>query len=367
VSPMTMVSPDELLNVADLTVEFRTYHGLVKAVEGVDFDIRRREIVGLIGETGCGKTVTGYSLLRLIRSPGRITRGQIVFQGRDLLAMKEGEVRAIRGREIAMIFQRPMSSLNPVFAVGTQLVDVIRLHKTPNKRRAREIAVRSLEEVALPEPQSIMLKRPFALSGGMQQRVMIAMALACEASLLVADEPTTALDVSIQLQILKLMRKFVENGRMAVLLISHDMSVIGSMCDRMNVMYAGGIVESGPKEAIIDHPAHPYTKALLQAVPEMSQDRTQRLRAIEGTVPSLIHLPEGCRFAPRCSWASEKCTRVFPPRVLLGQDHYVSCHLYGKEALIQAVGRSSESPGAGYPPAEWACFSRIGRRGTDAQ
>ena len=352
-SPMTMASPDELLNVAALAVEFRTYGGLVKAVEGVDFDVRRQEIVGLIGETGCGKTVTGYSLLRLIRPPGRITRGQIVFQGRDLLAMKESEVRAIRGREIAMIFQRPMSSLNPVFAVGTQLVDVIRQHKTRDKRRAREIAIRSLDEVALPEPQSIMLKRPFMLSGGMQQRVMIAMALACEASLLVADEPTTALDVSIQLQILKLVRRFVENGRMAVLLISHDMSVIGSMCDRINVMYAGGIVESGPKEGIIDQPAHPYTKALLEAIPEMSQGRTQRLRAIDGTVPSLIHLPQGCRFAPRCSWASEKCTRAFPPRVLLGQDHYVSCHLYGKEAVVQvqAVGRSSESPGAGYPSA----------------
>ncbi len=327
----SVTHPRELLNVTDLTVHFRTYRGVVKAVEGVDFDIREQEIVGLIGETGCGKTVTGYSLLRLIRSPGRIVRGQILFQGEDLLSMKEREIRAIRGKEIAMIFQRPMSSLNPVFAIGTQLLDVVRLHKTSDKKKAREIALRSLAEVALPDPPSIMTKRPFKLSGGMQQRVMIAMALACEASLLIADEPTTALDVSIQLQILKLIRKIVETGRMAVLLISHDMSIIGSMCERINVMYAGSIIESGPKDAIIGRPAHPYTQALLQAVPEMSQDKTQRLRAIDGTVPSLIHLPEGCRFAPRCPHASETCVQAFPPRISVGRDHYVHCYLCREE------------------------------------
>jgi oligopeptide/dipeptide ABC transporter ATP-binding protein len=335
----------ELLKVLDLTVHFPTYGGLVRAVEGVNLDVHEQEIVGLIGETGCGKTVTGYSLLRLVQPPGRIVRGQVVFRGRDLLSLSEREVRGIRGREISMIFQRPMSSLNPVFAIGDQLLDVVRLHRTPDRKKAREIVLRSLSEVALPDPESIMAKRPFKLSGGMQQRVMIAMALACGASLLIADEPTTALDVSIQLQILKLILKIVEARKLSVLLISHDMSLIGSMCERINVMYAGSIIESGPKSAIIGRPAHPYTRALLQAVPEMSQDKAQRLQAIDGTVPSLIRLPEGCRFAPRCPRQSETCRRSFPARVPVGPDHYVHCYLGGEGVERGAGGEFAQGAG----------------------
>lgn len=334
---MRSVESNELVKVSDLTVHFRIFQGLVKAVEGVEFDVRRQEVVGLIGETGCGKTVTAYSLLRLIRPPGRIVRGQILFNGTDLLALTEAEVRYMRGKELAMIFQRPMSSLNPVFSIGTQLLDVIKLHKTSVKREARDIAIRSLTEVALPDPQDIMRKRPFELSGGMQQRVMIAMALACEASLLIADEPTTALDVSIQLQILKLIQRIVETRNMSVLLISHDMSIIGSMCERINVMYAGSIAESGPKDGVINRPIHPYTQALLQAVPEMSQHKGRRLRAINGTVPSLINPPEGCRFAVRCPSASDECTRTAPPRLAVDEDHYVSCHRIGQEEVKDAV------------------------------
>jgi len=219
-----------------------------------------------------------------------------------------------------------MSSLNPVFNIGTQLLEVIRSHRTSVKREARDIAIRSMAEVALPDPQDIMRRRPFELSGGMQQRVMIAMALACDTSLLIADEPTTALDVSIQLQILKLIKKIVETTKMSVLLISHDMSIIGTMCERINVMYTGTIVESGPKNAIIDHPIHPYTQALLQAIPKMSQRKGGRLRAIIGTVPSLINLPEGCRFAPRCPYVLDECARIIPLKRAVGEDHYVTCY-----------------------------------------
>jgi len=314
-----------LVDVRDLTVRFNVFQGTVHAVEGVTFDIRDREIVGLIGETGCGKSVTGFSLIRLIRPPGQIVRGQVYFNGNDLLRLSERTMRRIRGRGLAMIFQRPMSSLNPVFDIQTQLLEVIRMHRVKRRGVARRLAVESLSAVRLPDPERILGKRPFELSGGMQQRVMIAMALACDTSVLIADEPTTALDVSIQLQILRLIRRLVTDRGLAVLLISHDMSVIGSMCDRINVMYAGSIVESGTREAVIAHAAHPYTKALLRAVPEMNRSRSVRLQAVGGTVPSLIDPFPGCRFAPRCPDACERCLASFPPRVALEERHAASC------------------------------------------
>ena len=319
------VGTDTLLDVRDLTVEFHVFQGVVQAVKDVQFDIRDREIVGLIGETGCGKSVTGFSLIRLIRPPGRIVRGEIHFKGEDLLSVDEQEVRRIRGCELAMIFQRPMSSLNPVFDIETQLMEVVRLHRVRNKKAARRLAVESLSAVALPDPEGILGKRPFELSGGMQQRVMIAMALACDASLLIADEPTTALDVSIQLQILKLIKDIVVERGLAVLLISHDMAVIGSMCDRINVMYAGSIVETGRQATIIGHATHPYSQALLKAVPRMSRPEGERLVAIDGTVPSLIDPPSGCRFAARCPQVDDPCLERVPPRVQVSQDHCVSC------------------------------------------
>ncbi|MFC2108054.1 ABC transporter ATP-binding protein [Candidatus Bipolaricaulota bacterium] len=311
--------------MTDLAVYFPTFQGLVKAVEGVDLEIRRPEVVGLIGETGCGKTVTAYSLLHLIPHPGRVVRGEILFQGQNLLSSSAGDLRRIRGKQISMIFQRPMSSLNPLFSIGTQLLEVIRSHRTSVKREARDIAIRSMAEVALPDPEDIMRRRPFELSGGMQQRVMIAMALACDTSLLIADEPTTALDVSIQLQILKLIKKIVETRKMSVLLISHDMSVIGTMCERINVMYAGSIVESASKSNIIDRASHPYSQALLKAVPGINRPAGERLAAIDGTVPSLIDPPPGCRFAARCPRVHDPCLERVPPRVQVSQDHYTSC------------------------------------------
>lgn len=369
---MTTVDPcppqDSLLAVARLAVHFPTYQGLVRALDAVELSVGEGAIVGLIGETGCGKTVTAYSILRLIRSPGRIVEGEVIFEGKDLLRISEGKMRSIRGKRISMIFQRPVSSLNPVFPVGKQLRDVIRLHTKAGKKEADSLAIRSLERVVLPEPASVMRKFPHELSGGMQQRVMIAMALSCGASLMIADEPTTALDVSIQLQILKLIRGIVDAGQMAVLLISHDMAVIGIMCDQINVMYAGRIVETGMKDAVIDHPAHPYTEALLQAIPGAVHGRDQRLQVISGTIPSLINPPDGCRFAPRCPRASENCIRIYPPRILLERDHYVNCHLYQEEVETGAFAQSSESPGARYLPGKGLLtLTTKKRRGTDAK
>lgn len=327
----TGVSRGPALDVANLAVQFRTSRGLVKALDDVTFDVQRGEIAGLIGETGCGKTVTAYAILRLIRPPGRIVRGRIEVMGRNVLQMTEAEVRHLRGKHVGMIFQRPMSSLNPMFSIGAQFMEIIRCNRAVGRRRARDIAVESLAAVGLPAPHIIVGQRPFELSGGMQQRVMIAFALACEVEVLLADEPTTALDVSIQLQILKLIKRIVRECGLSVLLISHDMSVIGSMCDRVNVMYAGAIIESGPHAAIIGCPAHPYTQGLLRAVPEMARLRGARLEAIKGTVPSLIDPPDGCRFAERCEIISEECLRVVPLRVAIGPDHYVNCHRLGRD------------------------------------
>lgn len=336
-----------LLDVRNLAVEFRIFQGVVHAVTGVEFDMHNGEIVGLIGETGCGKSVTGFSLIRLIRPPGRIVGGEIRFKGVDLLSLDDLQIRRIRGRELAMIFQRPMSSLNPLFNIGTQLTEVIRLHRVHQRKAARRLAVESLSAVALPDPEGILGKRPFELSGGMQQRVMIAMALACDASLLIADEPTTALDVSIQLQILKLIRGIVQQRGLSVLLISHDMAVIGSMCDRINVMYAGSIAEAGPRDRLIRHAAHPYSQALLKAVPELNRSEQGRLVAIEGTVPSLLNPPAGCRFAARCPRVHDRCLQKVPSRVQVGPDHFASCFYVASTVEAASAGHSTNLPNAG--------------------
>lgn len=322
----TCIGEEVLLKVKNLAVHFSTFRGLVKAVAVKQLEVGPGELVGLIGETGCGKTVTGLAILRLVPPPGRIVHGKIVFKGIELTALPERVMQRIRGREIAMVFQRPMSSLNPVFNIGDQLVDVIRLHRACSRRKAQQIARDSLAAVGLPNPVGIMCRRPFQLSGGMQQRVMIAMALACEATLLIADEPTTALDVSTQLQILRLIQHVSKEKGMAVLLISHDLSVIGSMCERIYVMYAGNVVESGPTTAVLSRPGHPYTSALLEAVPEMAVGNKKRLRTLEGTVPSLLELPSGCLFAPRCSVAMEECFYSVPTQVFIGPKHFVVCH-----------------------------------------
>ncbi|MBW1712247.1 MAG: ABC transporter ATP-binding protein, partial [Deltaproteobacteria bacterium] len=264
-----MTDDSPLLSIRELTTHFITYRGVVKAVEDVSYDVRAGQVVGVVGETGSGKTVTVMSVLRLIKPPGKIMGGQVWFKGEDVLALPESEVRKrIRGRGISMIFQKPMSSLNPVFSVGRQVTDVIRLHFKCSKQEARDRALANLADVALPDPAEVLLKYPHELSGGMQQRVMIAMALACGSSLLIADEPTTALDVSVQLQIMKLIDSIRHKTGLSVLLISHDLGLIASICDRINVMYAGHLFESGSTEDIVGRPLHPYSKKLIGSVPD---------------------------------------------------------------------------------------------------
>jgi peptide/nickel transport system ATP-binding protein len=319
--------PSVLLDVQDLKTYFFTYQGTVRAVDGVTFSVGRHETVGLVGETGCGKSVTTRSIMRLVLPPGRIVSGRIVFDGRDVLKMRETEVRKrLRGRGIAMIFQRPMSSLNPVFTIGQQFTSVLRLHHKADRGGAHKLAEESLAAVALARPGELLKQYPHELSGGMQQRVLIAMALACEAKLLIADEPTTALDVSVQLQILKLLKRLQESTHMSVLVISHDLGVVSNICDRIVVMYAGTVIESGPTERIVYHAEHPYTQGLLKAVPDFAPRGTV-LGTLRGEVPNLLVPPSGCRFHPRCTEAWERCARERPEAIEVTPRHAVSCHL----------------------------------------
>ncbi len=322
-----MTHCSKLLEVEDLTTHFITYRGVVRAVENVSYDVLPNEVVGVVGETGSGKTVTVMSILRLIKPPGRIVGGRVRFKGENLIDLPESQIRQrIRGRQIAMIFQKPMSSLNPVFSIGRQLIDVIRLHFKENKADARQRAVRNLAAVALPDPEEIMTKYPHELSGGMQQRVMIAMALACGSSLLIADEPTTALDVSVQLQILKLIKSIQKKTELSVLLISHDLGVIASICDRINVMYAGHLLESGKREDLISAPRHPYSQKLIGSVPDFKA--REKLTIFRGEIPDLLYAPAGCRFNPRCDHAMPICREQIPELVEVGTGHKVACHLF---------------------------------------
>jgi len=319
-----------LLEVENLKTYFFTYQGIVRAVDGVSFQVQHAEIVGLVGETGCGKSVTARSIMRLVHPPGRIVDGDVLFEGRSILRMSEKEVRnKVRGRGIAMIFQRPMSSLNPVFTVGQQFVSVLRLHHHLSRKLAIEKAIESLAAVALPGPEEILRKYPYELSGGMQQRVLIAMALACKSKLLIADEPTTALDVSVQLQILKLLYEIRQQTGMSILLISHDLGVVSNMCDRVIVMYAGTLLEEGPTAAVIHNPLHPYTQGLIKAVPDFAP-RRGTLGTLEGEVPNLIIPPSGCRFHPRCPFKQSGCEERRPSMLEIAEDHLVACHRFAE-------------------------------------
>jgi len=319
------------LQIKDLHVSFFTLTGEVRAINGVSLEVYPGEFFGLVGETGCGKTVTGLAVLGLVPQPGRITRGRILLQGRDLLDLPPREMRRIRGGDVTMIFQNPATSLNPVFTVGSQLLRVIRLHQKGSSRQAREQACELLEAVGLPEAERLLQAYPYELSGGMLQRVMIAMALSSRPSLLIADEPTTALDVTIQAQILALLRDLKTRFEITTLFITHDLAIIAETCDRVAVLYAGQVAEVGPAAEIFDRPCHPYTQGLIRAVPRPDRD-VDELAAIPGTVPSNPGLLNHCLFAPRCPRALDRCWEEQPDQFPVSEGHQVACFLHGPEA-----------------------------------
>ena len=317
-----------LLEVNNLQTFFTTMEGTSRAVDKVSFHVQEGETVGLVGESGCGKSVTSLSILRLIPNPpGKIIGGEMLFEGKDLLKLSEREMCEIRGDDISMIFQEPMTSLNPVFTVGYQIAEVYRIHRNMNKAEALREAVKMLELVRIPAPEQRVHEYPHQMSGGMRQRVMIAMALACDPKLLIADEPTTALDVTVQAQILALMNRLKEERNSAIILITHDLSVVAEMADRVAVMYSGEIVEERAVEGIYQDPLHPYTQGLLKSIPS-TQMQNKKLHVIEGTVPSAANFPPGCRFAPRCQYRFDRCDLAHPPL----NDHpgggKVRCFLY---------------------------------------
>jgi oligopeptide/dipeptide ABC transporter ATP-binding protein len=326
------MNDDVLLSIEDLHIRFGTYAGTVYAVNGMTFDVRHGENFGLVGESGCGKSVTGFAVLRMVPPPGEIVRGQIRFQGQDLLQKSEHEMKGIRGGRIAMIFQDPSASLNPVFSVGNQAVRVIRQHVSVGQAEARRLALEMFQAVGLPDPARVYRSYPHELSGGMKQRIMIAMALSCGAELLIADEPTTSLDVTIQAQILALLAQLRETQGVSILLITHDLGVVAETCDRVGVAYAGDIVEMGQADDVLYHMKHPYTQGLLGALPRPTH-RGQALQSIEGSVPDGLHLLPGCPFQPRCPRSMDVCHTAKPPLFPVGfKEHVAACYLYGEEA-----------------------------------
>jgi oligopeptide/dipeptide ABC transporter ATP-binding protein len=317
----------DLIQVKNLQTSFFTPEGEVRAIDGVSFEIGEGKTLGLVGESGCGKSVTSLSIMRLIPSPpGKIVGGEIIYRGRDLLKLRNEEMRKIRGNEISMIFQEPMTSLNPVFTVGNQIGEAIRLHQGLGKRETRAKTIDMLRLVKIADSASRVDSYPHQLSGGMRQRVMIAMALSCNPSLLIADEPTTALDVTIQAQILELMKELQQKIGMALLLITHDLGVVAEQADNVAIMYAGKIVERASTEAIFNKPLHPYTVGLLNSLPSAAGEKKQRLDAIPGVVPSPLHLPSGCRFRDRCPRAADICAQTEPLLEEKDPGHTAACH-----------------------------------------
>ena len=318
---------EPLLVVEDLKTYFRTDGGVARAVDGVSFSLNRGETLGLVGESGCGKSVTSLSVMRLIPSPpGEIVSGRIRFRGNDLLGMSDSDMRGVRGNDIAMIFQEPMTSLNPVFTCGFQIDEAVMLHQGLNREAARKKTVEMLNRVGIPDPDQRADEYPHQLSGGMRQRVMIAMALSCNPDILIADEPTTALDVTIQAQILELMAQLQSEFGMAVLMITHDLGVIAEVADRVAVMYAGKIVEAAAASEVFARPKHPYTRGLLDSIPKLTE-RKHRLSVIPGTVPDATQFPEACRFAPRCAFTEETCRKDEPALVPVDNGHEAACWL----------------------------------------
>jgi len=337
-----------LLEIQNLKTYFFTHEGVVKAVDGVDFHVKVGEIFGLVGESGCGKSVTSLSILRLLKRPGKIVDGSINFQGRNLIDLTETEMKQVRGDRISMIFQQPLPSLNPVYTVGDQIVEALLVHNKMDKRHARERAVELLKLVGIPDPARRLKNYPYEFSGGMAQRVMIAIALSCEPDLLIADEPTTALDVTIQAQIMELMLDLRVRLGMAIILITHDLGVVAEMADWVAVMYAGRIVEESSVSALFDEPLHPYTCGLIESIPVMDQDK-ERLNIIPGIVCDLINLPVGCKFAPRCKARIEHgleiCSHREPNLIEVSPNHKVRCWLYeDPDQLIDQSQKLSQAP-----------------------
>ena len=316
-----------LLKIENLRTYFYTYEGVVKALEGVNLTVNEMDTVGLVGETGCGKSVTALSVLQLVPNPGKIVGGEIYFKGTNLLALSETGIRKIRGKEIAMVFQDPKTYMNPILTIGEQIKETIMLHQKISKEEAREKTVESLNLVRMPYPEKIVDQYPHELSGGMRQRAMIAMALSCNPDLLILDEATTALDVTIQAQILQLLNELKKEMKHSLLIITHDLGVVAENCDKVAVMYAGVVIEKAETKKLFKKPLHPYTTGLLNAIPKIQED-VEMLKIIPGMVPNLINPPTGCRFNPRCPFAKEICIRDKPEMVKVEPDHFVECHLY---------------------------------------
>ncbi|MBG9656299.1 ABC transporter ATP-binding protein [Cytobacillus firmus] len=329
---------EKVLEVKDLNVTFTTYGGEVQAVRGVSFDLFKGETLAIVGESGCGKSVTSQSIMRLIPSPpGRIADGAVLFKGKDLTKLKESEMRDIRGADISMIFQDPMTALNPTITIGEQIIEGIMQHETISRQDARKKALEMLNLVGIPNPTERLKHYPHQFSGGMRQRIVIAMALVCEPEVLIADEPTTALDVTIQAQILDLFKDIQKKTGVSIIIITHDLGVVAQVADRIAVMYAGKIVEAGERREIFYNPQHPYTKGLLNSVPRLDLDGAD-LIPIGGSPPDLFAPPTGCPFAARCGYAMEVCDRVYPYKTHLSRDHHVDCWLQDERAQKMLAG-----------------------------
>jgi oligopeptide/dipeptide ABC transporter ATP-binding protein len=318
---------EPLLQVKGLVTSFRSDEGKIRAVDDISFSVNPGETLAIVGESGCGKSVTSLSLMRLIpEDNGSIDAGEIILKGRNILAVSKDEIRKIRGNQISMIFQEPMTALNPVYTVGQQIGEVFRIHKGYSRAKAREESIKMLQLVKIPDAHKRIDEYPVQMSGGMRQRILIAIALACEPDLLIADEPTTALDVTIQAQILKLMKELQKLKGTAVIFVTHDLGVVAEVANRVAIMYAGKIVEHGTVEEIFAHPRHPYTKGLMKSIPSLDDHKDRQLSTIPGTVPSLFELPKGCRFNTRCSYAKEVCFTAHPPLLPVVGNHLSACY-----------------------------------------
>ncbi len=329
-----------LLQVKDLHTSFPTESGEVRAVNGINFSLQRGRVLGIVGESGSGKSVTAYSILRILDNPGKITKGEILFEDTDIVKLPQHQMRQIRGAKISIIFQDPMTSLNPVYTVGNQLTEAIRLHTNRNRQQAQERALEMLELVGVNEPHKRLKQYPYQLSGGMRQRVMIAMALACEPDIIIADEPTTALDVTIQAQILELMQELKEKLGMAIIMITHDLGVIAEMCDEIIVMYAGRVCERGTANEIFYNPRHEYTKGLLRSIPKMTASK-ERLTPIGGSPVDLLNMPKGCAFAARCDRAMKICLTEPPEEMVINPEHRAACWVNVKEGAMAQGGQDN--------------------------